>query len=268
MSKANATTKSKTKAIIPRRRPKQPNLFGPPLLLLGEDAAAYDELHARIRADVKPVDTVDEMFVADVVYLQWEVLRGRRLKCALLRWWQRDALEEFLPDELHYNQYVEECVDELVKILKANLPVDQAGGAKQLARAYAQSDPDAIDKVYAILDNSDLDLIEKIARMRKAGEFAQKYVQRESNAVTIVHMALAGANTNIDDLMANKICDMFDTIERIDRLITIAENRRNSSLHEIDRHRTALAKALRCTIQDVEDAEYQVIETRPTKGKH
>ena len=61
-------TKSKTKAIIPRRRPKQPNLFGSPLLLAGEDAAAYDELRSCIRADVKPVDAVDEIFVADVLY--------------------------------------------------------------------------------------------------------------------------------------------------------------------------------------------------------
>ena len=32
-------------------------LFGPPLLLGGEDAAAYDQLLGHIRAAVKPVDT-------------------------------------------------------------------------------------------------------------------------------------------------------------------------------------------------------------------
>ena len=37
--------------------------FGPPLLLPGEDAAAYDALLARICAAVKPVDIIEEIFV-------------------------------------------------------------------------------------------------------------------------------------------------------------------------------------------------------------
>jgi hypothetical protein len=58
-------------------------LFGEPQLLEGEDAAAYDELLARIRAAVKPADIAEEMFIADVVTLEWEVLR-----------WRADALGE------------------------------------------------------------------------------------------------------------------------------------------------------------------------------
>jgi hypothetical protein len=51
--------------------------FGPPPLIEGEDGAAYDELLARIRAAVKPVDIIDEMFVADVATIEWEILRWR-----------------------------------------------------------------------------------------------------------------------------------------------------------------------------------------------
>jgi hypothetical protein len=54
-------------------------VFGPPLLLEGEDAAAYDELLGRICAALKPVDIIDELFIADIVALEWEVLRWRRL---------------------------------------------------------------------------------------------------------------------------------------------------------------------------------------------
>src|SRR4051812_41056854 len=42
------------------------SLFGPPLLLEGEDAAAYDELLGRICAAVRPADVIDEMFIADI----------------------------------------------------------------------------------------------------------------------------------------------------------------------------------------------------------
>jgi hypothetical protein len=55
-------------------------LFGQPQLLEGEDAAAYHQLHARICAVVQPVDIIEEIFIANVVYLVWEVLRWRRLK--------------------------------------------------------------------------------------------------------------------------------------------------------------------------------------------
>ena len=96
MPKVHSKAKSKTKAVISRYRGKRPSLFGPPLLLVGEDAAEYDELHAAIRAAVNPVDTVDEMFVADVVALEWEVLRWRRLKSSLIRVYQIEALEKFL----------------------------------------------------------------------------------------------------------------------------------------------------------------------------
>ncbi len=73
-------------------------LFGPPLLIEGEDAAAYDQLLARICAAVKPVDIIDEMFIADVVSLEWEILRWRRLKSSLIQARGLEALEDFLAE--------------------------------------------------------------------------------------------------------------------------------------------------------------------------
>ena len=77
MSNANPKTRSKTKAMIPATL-QRPGLFGRPPLLTGEDPAAYDELFAGIRAAVNPIDTVE--ILADVVALEWEVLRWRRLE--------------------------------------------------------------------------------------------------------------------------------------------------------------------------------------------
>jgi hypothetical protein len=58
--------------------------FGPPPLIQGEDRGAYDKLLARVSAAVKPVDILEEIWVHDVVDLEWEVLRLRRLKVALM----------------------------------------------------------------------------------------------------------------------------------------------------------------------------------------
>src|SRR5215469_14492953 len=78
-------------------------VFGPPLLLEGEDAAAYDELLARICAAVKPADIIDEIFIADIVSLEWEVLRWRRLKWTLMQETGLNALERFLVEQLKSN---------------------------------------------------------------------------------------------------------------------------------------------------------------------
>ena len=46
--------------------------FGPPPLIQGEDRGAYDKLLARVSAAVKPVDILEEIWVHDIVDLEWE----------------------------------------------------------------------------------------------------------------------------------------------------------------------------------------------------
>jgi hypothetical protein len=78
---------------------------------------------------------------------------------------------------------------------------------------------------------------------------------------------LACEGRTVDSLMAEALADNLDDIERIDRLATIAETRRNACLREIDRRRAVLGEARRLSAQEVEDAEFEVIEPAPTKGK-
>jgi hypothetical protein len=119
-------------------------LFGPPQLLEGEDTAAYDELLGRICAAVKPVDIVDEMLIADVLVLEWEVLRWRRLKTSLIRARGLKALEEFLGEKLDYDLYAEYFADDLAKTLRDNLPENEAEGyAETLAQKCSRNEPDA-----------------------------------------------------------------------------------------------------------------------------
>jgi len=71
----------------------------------------------------------------------------------------------------------------------------------------------------------------------------------------------------MDDIMAKALTEKIDEIERIDRLLTIAETRRNASLREIDRRRAALAEAIRRNLQEAEDADFEVIEATRAAGK-
>ena len=106
------------------------------------------------------------------------------------------------------------------------------------------------------------------AKGRKAKELVQEYVRREPDAVTLIDQLLTGAGKSMDGLTADALAEHLDDIERIDRLTTIAESRRNASLHEIDRRRAVLGETLRRSVQEIEDGEFEVIETTPAKGRN
>jgi hypothetical protein len=244
-------------------------LFGlAPLLLPGEDDAAYHELLSRVRAAINPVDIIDEMFIADVVSLEWEVLRWRRLKSSLMRTHTLNALEQFLSTNLDYDQYWKFFEEDLAEILRGNLKDQSEDDAQTLAHKCAQNEPDADDKVNQILAAIDLDIdaVLKIAKNRKAKELAQDYVRRKPRAIKLIDGLLDSAGSSIHALMVRALSTQLDNIERIDRLITIAETRRNAMLREIDRRRAALSEALRRQVQEVE-GEYEVVEKTPAEAK-
>jgi hypothetical protein len=247
------------------------SLFGPPPMLEGEDAAAYDELFGRVCAAVRPVDVIDEMFIADVVALEWEALRWRRLKLSLIRAHALEALENFLGGKLDYDLYQEHFADELTTILQDNLAEDQAEDfAQTLAHKCARNETDAVDKVNDVLAGigAKMDYVLHRAEAHKAKELVQQYVRREPSAVKLIHELLATASVSIETLTVKALAEELDYIERIDRLATIAESRRNASLHEIDRRRPALGETLRRSVQKVEEGEFEVIEATPAKGKN
>ena len=95
----------------------------------------------------------------------------------------------------------------------------------------------------------------------------QEYVRREPEAVTLVHELLAEAGASIDAFMADALAEKLEYIERIDRLATIAEGRRNDALDEIERRRAILGVLLRQTVREIEDAEFKAVDTTPAKGK-
>ena len=80
----------------------QSSRLGPPLLIKGEDGAAYQEVLARISRAVKPKDFLEEIWVRDVTDLTWEILRMRRLKSALLASAMSNTLPQILAPALDY----------------------------------------------------------------------------------------------------------------------------------------------------------------------
>jgi len=265
--KANSKSRAKTSAMAM----VQPvTLFSSPVLLAGEDDAAYHELLSRVRTAIHPADIIDEIFIHDFVCLEWEVLRWRRLKSSLMQTRGLEALEQFLRTHLnYYDHYQKQFERDLAEILQDNLAEGQTeADAQALAHKCAHDEPDADDKVNQVLAGINLDMGEILegARTRKAKELAHDYTQRKPGTIKLIHELLAAAGLNIDTLMVRALPGELDNIERIDRLVTIAETRRNAMLREIDRRRAVLSEALRRRVQEVE-GEFEVVEKTPAATK-
>ena len=138
-----------------------------------------------------------------------------------------------------------------------------------MARQSAHNVPEADEKVIAILDSAKLsidDILER-ARVNRAEKLAKGYAERNPSDVKQVTEFFDAAGRTMEDLLAGALAEELDFIERIDRMISIAETRRNASLHAIDRRRTVLGAALRQSVQEVEDADFEEIETLLANGK-
>jgi hypothetical protein len=71
----------------------------------------------------------------------------------------------------------------------------------------------------------------------------------------------------MDKFVADALVSRLDIIERLDRMIAIAENRRNASLREIERRRSVLGERLRRSMHSLEDGELKAIDATAVKGK-
>jgi hypothetical protein len=169
------------------------------------------------------------MFVADVVFLQWEIVRLRRLKLSLLKTSGHEALEEFLVRRLDYDLYAEAFTKDLAENLQKYIEEDEA---QELAKQCAWSEPGADEKVHRVLigrGGPDMHEIMKMAKeyeiMKVAKEYTAKdlaraYARHEPKAIKQVNRILAYSGLTLHDIMAKGLTAKIEVIERIDRLIT------------------------------------------------
>jgi hypothetical protein len=143
--------------------------LAPPPLIEGEDAAAYDDLLARISGALKPSDILEEIWVRDVVDLIWDAFRLRRLKAQLLAAAAHEGLAKLIGPLLDWNF------------------------TDQIARRWAVGDEEAVKTVETTLASAGLTMdavmartlalhihdIERIDRMAIAAEGRRNAALRE-----------------------------------------------------------------------------------------
>jgi hypothetical protein len=118
------------------------SLIGEPLLLPGEDHAAYNQLLAHLTDAVRPSDSLEELWVSEAVTKHWEVLRQRRHKRGFIAARRQAGLQSLLKPLLGYGG-----------------PLSTDDGAEMagaLAWKYCLGDLDAKREVDELLKNAQL----------------------------------------------------------------------------------------------------------------
>jgi hypothetical protein len=172
------------------------DFFGPPPLIPGEDPTAYEMLLARITEAVEPKDVLEEIWVREMVDLEWAVLRWRRLKANLFRVGKADGAYALLRPSSH------------------SLVMEFGDSTRDLSDRYAHGDVAAVKEVNGRLDKAgltiesimaqtlvnNLDSVERIDRMLASAEARRDAALRELDRHRAVFSAaVRDATSEIDD---------------------------------------------------------------------
>ena len=97
-------------------------------------------------------------------------------------------------------------------------------------------------------------------------ESSKAWAAGDKRAKEQVTRALAKANLSMDEVTARTLQINLETFERIERLLSGIEVRRDNALREIDRYRSAYGAAIRRTLDEVEDVEFRDVESGEVAG--
>jgi hypothetical protein len=95
-----------------------------------------------------------------------------------------------------------------------------------------------------------------------ARELSRKWASGDEEALCEVERLLGQAGLTIDDVMAQTLAARIDDVERIDRMVIIAEARRDAVLREIRARRLAFGQTLRRAGEAI-DAEFEDVAPAP-----
>jgi hypothetical protein len=107
-------------------------------------------------------------------------------------------------------------------------------------------------------------VLKPLVESTEAEQLAVTWAKREAEAMAKVKRLLATSELSVDAIMAETLTLKLEQTERFEAMIAAAEVRLAAALREIDRHRDALAGALRAAVEEIEDAEFEEVRVQPS----
>ncbi len=106
-------------------------------------------------------------------------------------------------------------------------------------------------------------VLKPLVESTQAEQLAAAWAKRDAAAVAKVKSLLAASELTVDAIMAETLTLKLEQTERFEAMIAAAETRLAAALREVDRHRDALAGAVRAAVENIEDAEFEEVPAQP-----
>jgi hypothetical protein len=132
-------------------------------LLITESADEFDRIYAALSNEIRPNGIIEQMYVADVARLAWEILRLRRCKNSIMNLAFREALEELAAQLLRDpGQSKFDVKDEAEKLAEAWFSDDSAKKKLSQMLNYFHLDESAIEAEAIRRSAADIELLERL----------------------------------------------------------------------------------------------------------
>jgi DNA mismatch repair ATPase MutS len=132
-------------------------------LLITESADEFDRICAALSHEIRPNGIIEQMYVADIAQLAWEILRLRRCKALIINLAFRGALEELAVQLLRNpGQSKFQLKDEAEKLAEAWFSKDSAKEKISQLLNYFDLDESAIEAEAIRRSAADIELLDKL----------------------------------------------------------------------------------------------------------
>jgi hypothetical protein len=132
-------------------------------LLITESADEFDRICAALSHEIRPNGIIEQMYVADIAQLAWEILRLRRCKALIINLAFRGALEELAVQLLRNpGQSKFQLKDEAEKLAEAWFSEDSAKEKISQLLNYFDLDESAIEAEAIRRSAADIELLDRL----------------------------------------------------------------------------------------------------------
>jgi hypothetical protein len=100
-----------------------------------------------------------------------------------------------------------------------------------------------------------------------ARDWAQRWMARDPEAIAKVDALLKTAGLTMDAVVARTLIANLGQIERLDRMIALAIQRREDMLRELDRRRASRADKQRRATDEVEEADFEIVTAKSDQSE-
>jgi hypothetical protein len=104
----------------------------------------------------------------------------------------------------------------------------------------------------------------EIIRFRRAkANYIRHLAAPDLLSALVQKLGDSGPHTDV----ATSIAANIGTLEPLERMIAVMEQRRNAAYHQVEQHRANLGDRLRQAVEQVEDAEFHEVDDEPAEQK-